>query len=141
LDGLTMMGKDPDTGKPVTKTAKTGPVDFSVVVDQKEVVKGKPKQTDIVALIKNAAFEWVDPAYSAKGALTIDVRFNPDKGTTGTTKIANLEIADDKKNVVKDPGVTIDHDIGMETKEEKGRTLRIITLKKTEVKASFVRGT
>src|SRR5262249_19000750 len=73
--------------------------------------------------------------------VTADVTFNPNKGTTGTTKISNLEIADDKKNVVKDPGVTIVHDIGIATREEKGRKRQVITLNKTDLTASLGRGT
>lgn len=118
LDGLTM------TKDGVTKTAKTGALDFVVTM----------KDPDILATLKTPSFEWIDKGYAAKGALDTQVTYN-DKGTTGTTKLANLEITDDKKNVVKDPGLTIVHDIGLADNN------KTIDLRKTDVTSSFLRGT
>jgi hypothetical protein len=130
LDGLTMTSKDAVTGKPVTKTAKSAPLDFSVEM----------KDKDILAKAKTALFDWVDAGYAAKCGLDASVTYNADKGTTGTTKLANLEITDDKKNVVKDPGLTIVHDIGMETKETGKTKSQVITLRKTDVSSTFLAG-
>ena len=140
LDGLTMTSKDAVTGKPVTKTAKSAPLDFSVVMEQKDAGKDKPKETDILAKAKTALFEWVDAGYAAKCGLDTSVTYNAEKGTTGTTKLANLEITDDKKNVVKDPGLTIVHDIGMETNEAGKTKAQVITLRKTDVTSTFLAG-
>src|SRR5207244_3954304 len=98
------------------------------------------KDKDILAKAKTALFEWVDTSYAAKCGFDASVTYNGDKGTTGTTKVANLEITDDKKNVVKDPGLTIVHDIGMETKEAGKSKIQIITLRKTDVASTFVAG-
>src|SRR6185295_17972246 len=80
------------------------------------------------------SFEWIDKGYAAKGGLETQVTYN-DKGTTGTSKLTNLEITDDKKNVVKDPGLTIVHDIGLADNH------KTIDLKKAEVTSSFLHGT
>ncbi len=122
LDGLTLTSKDPVTGKPVLKTAKTGPLDFSVVLKDKDIVGG----------VKAAHFEWIDAGYSAKGGVVADVTYT-EKGSTGTTRITALEIVDDKKNVVKDPGVTLVHDIAM--------TPLSMEIRKAELSSTFIRGT
>jgi len=117
LDGLTM------TSDGVTKTAKTGPLEFKVTM------KGR----DLLATLRTPTFDWVDKGYAAKGGLEADVTYN-EKGTTGTTKLANLEITDDKKNVVKDPGLTIVHDIGLADSN------KTVDLRKVEVASSFLKG-
>ncbi len=117
LDGLTM------TADGVTKTAKTGALDFIVTM----------KDQDILATLKTPSFEWIDKGYAAKGGLEAEGTYN-DKGTTGTTKLANLEITDDKKNVVKDPGLTIVHDIGLADNH------KTVDLRKVEVTSTFLRG-
>lgn len=122
LDGLTLTGKD-EQGNVVTKTAKTGAVEFSVTM----------KDPDLLATIKTPSFEWVDKGYAAKGSLETKVAYN-DQGTTGTTTLGNLEIVDDKKNVVKDPGLTIVHDIGLADQN------RTIELRKCDVASTFVKG-
>lgn len=123
LDGLTMTSKD-EKGAVVTKTAKTGPVEFAVTM----------KDPDLLATLKTPSFEWVDQGYAAKGSLDTQVAYN-DRGTTGTTRLGNLEIVDDKKNVVKDPGLTIVHDIGLADQN------RTIDLRKTEISSTFLKGT
>jgi hypothetical protein len=117
LDGLTM------TSDGMTKTAKTGPLDFKVTM----------KDQDLLATLKTPSFDWIDKGYAAKGGLEADVTYN-EKGTTGTTKLANLEITDDQKNVVKDPGLTIVHDIGLADGN------RTVDLRKVEVASSFLKG-
>lgn len=123
LDGLTRTVKDAATGKPVTQTVKTGPLEFEAVMKDREIVAGA----------KAAIFEWLDAGYSVKGGLVSDVTYHPDKGTTGTTRIANLEIADDRKNAMKDPDVTLVHDIAM--------TPAAFEIRKAELTSTFLRGT
>ncbi len=121
LDGLTLVSKDPATGQAVAKTAKTGPLDFSVDL------KGK----DVLARVRTPLFEWTDKAYAARGGIDAEVAWG-EKGTTGTTKISDLEIVDEKKNAVKDPQVTLVHDLTM--------TPREIEIRKAEITSSFLRG-
>ncbi len=121
VDGLTMAGKDA-LGAAVTRTAKTGPLEFSVEM----------KDKDILAKLRTALFEWVDKGYAAKGGLDAEVSYNGEKGTSGTTKVANLEIVDDRKNVVKDPAVTVVHDVGMSP--------GAYEIRKAEVTSTFIRG-
>jgi hypothetical protein len=123
VDGLSMAGRD-ERGAAVTKTAKTGPVDFVVTL----------KGPDLLASLKTPAFEWVDRGYAARGGLDARVSYN-DRGTTGTTTLSNLEISDGKKNVVKDPGLTIVHDIGLADQN------RTIDLRKAQVSSTFLKGT
>ncbi|HUR39430.1 MAG TPA: hypothetical protein VM222_08045, partial [Planctomycetota bacterium] len=117
LDGLTM------TSDGVTKTAKTGPLDFKVT----------RKGPDLLATLKTPTFDWIDKGYAAKGGLESEVAYN-ERGTTGTTKLANLEIVDDKKDVIKDLGLTIVHDIGL---ADNGKT---VDLRKVEIVSSFLKG-
>jgi len=119
LDGLTVAGKD-EKGQPVTRTAKTGPLQFAVDL------KGK----DLAATVKTSSFEWVEKSYAAKGALEAQVSYDG-KGTTGTTKVVNLEVVDGKKNTVKEPAVTVVHDIGFGSYD----------VRKIEVTSGFLRGT
>jgi hypothetical protein len=91
----------------------------------------KPGQ--IAAALKSPAFEWVAKGVSLKGNLDAQV-IKSDAGTTGTTKITNLEVVDDKKNTVKDPGLTIVHDIGLADQNKS------IDLRKVEVASSFLHG-
>jgi hypothetical protein len=123
IEGLTITGKD-ETGATVTKTAKTGPINFYVTL----------KEPNLAASLSTPSFEWVDKGYVAKGGLSAQVSYTG-KGTTGTTKLSNLEIRDDKKNVVTDPGLTIVHDIGL---ADQNRTIEI---RKTDVSSTFLKGT
>jgi hypothetical protein len=123
VDGLTLTGKD-DTGAVVTKTAKTGPVNFILTM----------KDPDLLASLRIPSFEWIDKGYAAKGGLDAQVRYN-DKGTAGTTKLLDLEVRDDKKNVVKDPGLTIVHDIGLADQN------RTIDVRKADITSTFLKGT
>jgi hypothetical protein len=123
IDGLTRTGKD-DKGAVVTKTARTGAVDFTVTM----------KDPDLLATLKTPTFEWLDKGYAAKGGLEAQVTYN-DRGSTGTTKLTNLEISDDQKNVVKDPGLTLVHDIGLADGN------KAIDLRKVEISSTFLKGT
>ncbi|MBI3857806.1 MAG: hypothetical protein HY293_19160, partial [Planctomycetes bacterium] len=98
------------------------------------VVALKPKGIQVGATLKTPAFEWSDPGCSAKGSLDAQVSYT-ELGTTGTTKLGNLEVTDDKKNVVKDPGLTIVHDIGLADQN------KTIELRKLEVASTFLKGT
>src|SRR5882672_2582106 len=122
LDGLTMKSKN-EKGVEKVRTAKTGPIDFDATM----------KGPDLSATLKTPAFEWIDQGYAAKGGLAAQVKYN-EKSTTGTTTLANLEITDDRKNVVKDPGLTIVHDIGLADNN------KTIALNKVDVQSSFLRG-
>jgi hypothetical protein len=129
LEGLTIttIPKEPPTPppvKPITRTAKTGPLDFSV-----ELKKGAKGQ-EIAARAGTALFEWLDNAYAAKGGFSTDVIYKDDV-TTGTTKISNLEVVDEKKNVVKEPEVELRHDV----------KLGSLYLRNVELKSGFARGT
>lgn len=123
LDGLALKSKDAK-GVEGTKTAKTGPIDFNVQM----------KDPDILATLKAESFEWIDKGYAAKGAAESQVSYST-QGTTGTTKLSNLEIVDDRRNVVKDPGLTIIHDIGL---ADNNKTM---DLRKVELTSTFLRGT
>jgi len=123
LDGLTMNRKD-DKGVLVTKVATSGPLDFNVTM----------KGEDLLATLKTSSVEWADQGYAAKCGLESQVTYSP-KGTTGKTTLTNLELTDDRKNVVKDAGLTIVHDIGLSDGN------RTVDLRKTEVTSSFLRGT
>lgn len=124
LDGLTLAGKDPATGQRVVRTAKTGPLDFSI--EARETEKGP----DVLAKLSAALFEWVEPKYAARGGLSSEVTWK-ESVTTGTTRITNLEVVDDRKNVVKEPAVTLVHDV----------KLGSILIRKVEVTSGFLRGT
>jgi hypothetical protein len=115
LDGLTL--KDAEGS---ARTAKTEPLEFSAEM------KGK----DLVARLKTALFEWADKAYAAKGGLEAEATWG-EKGTTGTTRVTALEISDGK-NVVKDPSVTLVHDLGLPP--------GAVEIRKAEVSSSFLRG-
>ncbi len=119
LKGL--MIKDSGTG--ATRMAMTKPVEFTVTL--------KGKDYDVLARLKTAYFEWIDQGYAAKGALESDVTYTS-KGTTGTSKILNLEIVDGQKNKVVEPAVTLVHDVGMSP--------GAYELRKLEVASGFLRG-
>lgn len=121
VDGLTMAAKDA-AGVSFTRTAKTGPLEFSVEM----------REGDILARLRTALFEWVDKGYAAKGGFETEVSYNGTKGTSGTSKIVNLEIVDAQKNAVKDPAVTVVHDVGMSP--------GAYELRKMEVSSTFIRG-
>jgi hypothetical protein len=91
----------------------------------------KPGQ--IAATVKSPAFTWVAKGASLKGNLESQIT-KTDTGITGTTKITNLEVVDDKKNTVKDPGLTIVHDIGLADQNKS------IDLRKVEAASSFLHG-
>jgi hypothetical protein len=118
LAGLTMKGETS------TRTVKTGPVDFLLT------------KTDpiLVAVVTAPMVEWLDKGLSAKGALESRLS-QTGKDVVGTTKLSNLEVTDEKKNVVKDPGLTIVHDVELADQN------KTIDLKKVEVSSSFLRGT
>src|SRR6185503_16057332 len=82
---------------------------------------------------KAPAFEWADQGYAAKGSLDSEIVYT-ETGVTGTTKVGNIEVVDEKKNVIKDPGLTLVHDIGL---AEENRT---IDLRKVEVSSGFLKG-
>lgn len=103
------------------KTAKAKPVTFDVQM----------KGDDLVAKLRTELVEWAEPAYAAKTGLEADVVYSP-KGTSGTTKLVNLEVVDDKKNVVKEPALTLTHDVGI----SKG----VFDLRKADVEGGFLRG-
>src|SRR6185436_10157693 len=88
---------------------------------------------EVRASAKTPAFEWVDQGYSAKGSLDSQVAYT-DQGITGTTKLGDLEVVDEKKNVIKDPGLTLVHDIGLADEN------RTIDLRKVEVASAFLKG-
>jgi len=89
---------------------------------------------EVTASAKAPAFEWVDQGYAAKGSLDSQVSVT-EKGITGTTKVGNIEVVDEKKNVIKDPGLTLVHDIGLADEN------RTIDLRKVEVASAFLKGT
>lgn len=109
------------TSKGVTKTAKTKPLRFDVQL----------KGDDLVAKLRSELVEWIEPTYAAKTGLESDVAYSP-KGTTGTTKLVNLEVVDDKKNTVKEPAVTLTHDIGT--------AAGVYDLRKVDVDSGLLRG-
>lgn len=112
--------------------ATTGPMDGMVAMAG--VISVKPDLLTVTAQTKpdGLKFEWITKGYLAKATLDTQVTCTA-TGTTGTTKLTNLEIVDDRKNVIRDPVVTIVHDIGLADKT--------IDLRKTEVSSSFLRGT
>jgi hypothetical protein len=119
LDGLTWTVKD-EKGQAVTKTAKSGPLEFAVAV------RGK----DVEATARTPLFEWLEKAYAAKGGLDARVTYG-EKGSTGTTKIANLEVVDEKKNTIREPEVTVVHDVAFGS----------VDIRKLEVTSGFLKGT
>jgi hypothetical protein len=119
--GQTEVRNLTHTAKGVVKTAKTRPVTFDVQM----------KGDDLVAKLRSELVEWAEPAYAAKTGLEADVVYSP-KGTSGTTKLVNLEVVDDKKNVVKEPALTLTHDVGI----SKG----VYDLRKVDVEGGFLRG-
>jgi hypothetical protein len=110
-------------GKAVVKTARTGP--FELVLRKEGALLDAKATTE--------RFEWSEPAYSAKGGLAAELRWDEAKGTWGTTKLSGLEFVDGKKNVVKDPGLTIRHDLGMKPGE--------ILIRDASVASTFLNGT
>jgi hypothetical protein len=123
MDGLSITGKD-STGATLTRTAKTGPVYFSFRV----------KEPDLQATLRTPSLEWIDKGYSARAGLEAQLS-RTEKGVTGMAKLADLEIQDERKNVVKDPGLTLVYDLGLSDQN------RMIDLRKAELSSSFLKGT
>lgn len=88
---------------------------------------------EVAASAKAPKFEWIDQGYSAKGSFDAQIGYT-EKGTTGATKVADLEVVDGKKNVLKDPGLTLVHDIGLSDEN------RTIDLRKVEISSGFLNG-
>jgi hypothetical protein len=122
MDGLTIAGKD-DAGATITKTVRTGSLSFLVTM----------KDPDLLVSLRTTNFEWIDKGYSAKGGLDAQLKYSG-KGATGTAKLTELEIRDDQKNIVKDPGLAIVFDIGLADQN------KTIDLRRVDVRSTFLKG-
>ncbi len=117
---LTLTSKGPD-GKPVTKVAAAKAAAFEL----------RKAGDDLGATLKSLLVEWSEPGYAMKAGLDAAFATSP-KGTSGTTKLVNLEVVDAKKNLVKDPALSLKHDVGMAPESWAIRTL--------EIDSSFLKG-
>ncbi|HEX7902147.1 MAG TPA: hypothetical protein VF950_30590 [Planctomycetota bacterium] len=109
------------TSKGIVKTARSRPATFDVQM----------KGDDLVAKLRSALVEWIEPTYAGKAGVEADLTYSP-KGTSGVTKLVNLEVVDEKKNVVKEEAVTLTHDVGL----AKGA----FDIRKADVACGFLRG-